>query len=183
MSEHYKETTKEHRGHTITLKWFFDQDSGEPWKECDGHGPVSDWTTRDKVPGELVLYSDRRSYRYYDYAEAMKLAKKDGWGLCPEAIAKLESKLGRPPTKGEIRHASVMSDFEYLRRWCNNDWHWCGYMIDIEGTKYGEGLWGIDSDSQDYFEKEAFESAIAWLDRELTEENRAACSDIATVNA
>lgn len=76
MSDHYQTETKEHRGHTITLKWCFDYDCEAPWEHEDGHGPVSDWTTRDKAPGELVLNSDRRSYRYYDYAEAIISLRK-----------------------------------------------------------------------------------------------------------
>lgn len=51
-----------------------------PWKEHDGHGPVSEWTTRDKTPGELVLCSDYGSKRYYDYATACHIARRDGWG-------------------------------------------------------------------------------------------------------
>lgn len=163
----YKTETVEHNGHTITLEWHYDPDCEAPWEHEDGHGPVSDWTTRDKAPGELVLHSDRQSYRYYDYAEAMKIARKDGWGLCPEKTAILEKKLGRKPTKGEIRHASVMHDYDYLRRWCNDDWHWCGFVCEIEGTQYNESLWGIDSDSQDEFETEAIDDAKAWIDREL----------------
>jgi hypothetical protein len=45
---------------------------GAPWEVDCGHGPVSDWTTRGKLPGERVLWSDRGCYRYYDVAEATR---------------------------------------------------------------------------------------------------------------
>lgn len=167
----YKTETAEHNGHTITLEWHYDPDCEAPWEHEDGHGPVSDWTTRDKRPGELVLHSDRHSYRYYDYAEAIKIAKRDGWDAPPYKTG----------TKGERAHRAVMRDFEYLKDWCEDRWHWCGYVCKIEGTQYHESLWGIDSDSQDEFETTAFEDAKAWLDREQVEGNRAACMDIATV--
>ena len=32
-----------------------DTDAGPPWeRESEGHGPVSDWTSRDKRPGEIA---------------------------------------------------------------------------------------------------------------------------------
>ena len=59
-------------------------DFGEnPWASEDGHGPVSDWTTRDKLPGEVILAQDGRYRRFYDFAEACKIARKDGWGFLP----------------------------------------------------------------------------------------------------
>lgn len=60
-----------------------DDSHGAPWEEEDGHGPVSDWTTRDKLPGELVLSEDRGSKRFYDFAAACKQARKEGWGFLP----------------------------------------------------------------------------------------------------
>lgn len=167
----YDTKTVEHNGHTITLNWHFDEDTGPPWKEHDGHGPVSDWTRRDKRPGEKVLCSDRGSVRFYDYAEAIKIAKRDGWDAPPYKTG----------TKGEQAARAVERDFEYLKRWCNDGWHWCGYTIEIEGTDYSESLWGIDSDSQDEFEAEAIEAAKEWLDRELIESHDAACRDLVTV--
>jgi len=59
---------------------------GAPWDEECGHGDVSDWTTRDKLPGELVLSEDGRSKRFYDFAGACKIARRDGWGFLPEPV-------------------------------------------------------------------------------------------------
>lgn len=63
---------------TVTLE--HDHDHGAPWDEEDGHGPVSDWTSRSKRPGELVLNEDHGSTRYYDYQEACRIARRDEWG-------------------------------------------------------------------------------------------------------
>ena len=68
--------TIEGREYTWTVE--YDCDIGAPWGKHDGHGPVTEWTTRPKGPGERVLAEDRGSYRYYDYAEACRIAKRDG---------------------------------------------------------------------------------------------------------
>jgi hypothetical protein len=155
---------------------------GPPWKEHDGHGEVSEWTTRDKRPGERVLASDRSSHRYYDYAGAIKIAKRDGWGLSEDAIAALGKKLGRAPTKGDIAAASVESDFNHLRGWANDEWHWEGYVCEIDGEHH-DSCWGYDDDDDYKAEttREAFESAIESIDKEEAESFDAACRDIATV--
>jgi hypothetical protein len=121
----------EYLGHKYQIEFERDDSMGPPWQEHDGHGPASDWTTRDKRPGELVLCSDRHSRRFYDYAGAMELAKKDGWGLSPEHLAELTRKLGRKPTAKQIAHASVMADFDYLRQWCNDEWEWTSFSVKI----------------------------------------------------
>ncbi len=176
------ETNKyEYEGRSISIEWHHDESMGEPWKEHDGHGIVSEWTRRDKQPGERVLCSDRNSYRYYDFAGTMKLAKSEGWGLDTKAQIALAQKLGRELKPGDILAASVEADFEYLRRWCNDDWHWCGYVCKINGTDYDESLWGIDSDSQKEFEAEALEAAKQWLDNELEQSHQAACADVVTI--
>lgn len=169
----YDSTTRTHKGHTITVSWHYDQDCGEPWKEHDGHGEVSEWTTRDKQPGELVLCSDGRSKRFYNFAAAVRTAKRDGWDAKPYNTGH--------ETKGQQAAKAVMADYEYLRAWYNDEWHWSGYTVEIEGFDYSESLWGIDSPSQKQFEEEAFADAIEWLENELTEREDAECRDVATV--
>ncbi|MDP5500313.1 hypothetical protein P3775_18370 [Pseudomonas aeruginosa] len=73
-----------------------DYDAGAPWEMAEGHGPVSDWENRDKRPGELVLNSDRGAKRFYDFAEACRIAKRDGWGLDDDAKAELLARLAEP---------------------------------------------------------------------------------------
>jgi len=153
----------EHNGRSYTAEIHDDTDHGPPWLEEDGHGPVSDWTTRAKLPGERVLHSDRHSRRFYDWQEAMAIAKRDGWGLAPAEVAKLAADLGRQPTRGEITAEAVRRDFEHLRAWCNDDWSYVGVVVrqvDACGCcGVSESLWGIESDAGDYLQEVARELA------------------------
>lgn len=157
----YQTDTFIHEGLQFQLERFYDCTHGAPWDEEDGHGPVSDWRRNqysiypEKHPGERVLNSDRGSYRYYDVAEATRIAKRDGWGLSDADRRALAARLGREPTKGEITAAAVEKDFQFLRSWCNDEWHYCGIVVtllDTEGeeTHLSESLWGLDSESEDY---------------------------------
>ncbi len=165
----------------------YDQHYGAPWKECDGHGPVSEWTTRDKRPGEWELSSDRWSKRYYDFAEAVKIAKRDGWGLSSEGLAELAAKLGRTPTKGQIAVAAVERDYEMLRGWCNDEWHWIGVCVDIydaEGEEaYSDSVWGV-ADLDDYWKTlalEFIETGIEKIETEAAEKAYWETRDVETV--
>ena len=72
-------------------------------------------------------------------------------------------------TPGEQAVRAVEADFQYLRAWCNGEWHWVAYHVEIAGTDYHDSLCGIDSPSMEDFTKQAFDEAVHWLDRELTE--------------
>lgn len=111
---------------TLSLVVSFERenDFGAPWDEEDGHGPVSDWTTRDKRSGELVISTDRRSKRFYDFAKAVRIAKREKWGVRPEALCTLRVKLGREPTRGDICAEAARLDFEHLRGWANDEWEY-----------------------------------------------------------
>lgn len=76
----------EREGFRLVATMEFDGDTGAPWLEHDGHGEVTGWTTRAKLPGELILNSDRGSKRYYDFAGACRIARRDGWGPRPYRI-------------------------------------------------------------------------------------------------
>jgi len=135
----YHRTILELNGRGYAAEWFYDEDMGAPWEEHDGHGPVSDWTRRDKKPGELVLSEDRSLRRFYDFQAAIAQAKAEGWNAEPYNW----------PTKGAQAQAAVLADFNYLRDWCNNRWHWCGIrvvLLDEEGepTELDASLWGIE---------------------------------------
>jgi hypothetical protein len=141
----YRTDTIEHNGHTMLVQWFYDQHTGAPWEECDGHGPVSEWTSRAKRPGEWVLSSDGRKHRYYDAQKATQEAKRDGWNTKPYTW----------PTKGAQAAAAVLADYEYLRRWCDDQWHYCGIsvtLLDEEGneTHISHALWSLESEDHDY---------------------------------
>ncbi len=131
---------------------------GEPWKEHDGHGVVSEWTDRPKRPGERVLASDRNSHRFYDIEATTEIAKRDGWGV--------QNSKGK--SKGQIIAEAVEEDYRRMKAWCDDEWWWMGVvvtMLDTEGRKLPmpearDSLWGIESDSgDDYFDEVARECA------------------------
>jgi len=158
---HIETEEREHRGIQIRIKIHHDEDMGPPWVEHGGHGLVSDWVTRNKKPGELLLCEDRNFRRYYDFKEATEIAKRDGWGISPEAIAEMSLSIGRNPTKSEIVRESVLKDFNYLRGWANDEWHWVGFTTEFilpDGSvEQGESVWGFDD--RDYMISEAFSLA------------------------
>jgi hypothetical protein len=165
------DTIYEYKGYKATISTHHDEDMGEPWKEDDGCGIVSDWTRRDKAPGERVLCFDRGNSRFYDWAGTVALAKKYGWGLGDEAKAKLAQSLGHEPTHGEITAEAVRLDFEHLRSWCNDEWHWQGYTTAIE-TPDGEVIttdscWGFESTDDDYMLDQAKSHARHEIDARL----------------
>ena len=134
----------EAHGFTFRAAMEYDHYHGAPWQEEDRHGPVSDWVRRDKRAGELVLCEDSGSYRYYDFQEASKIAKRDGWDTAPFGQG----------TRGERAARAAMADYDRLRKWCGDQWHYCGVVV---VTAYREdialgsaSLWGIESDAGDY---------------------------------
>ena len=141
----YNTDTRQAHGKEWTIEWVYDQDHEAPWLECDGHGPVSDWECRDKRPGELILNEDRGSKRFYDFAEAVKIARRDGWNTAPYNW----------DTKGAQAAAAAYADFEYLRAWCNDEWHYCGIVVTLNdgGDDISASLWGIESNGTEYHEE------------------------------
>jgi len=176
-------------GYNIRIEIRDDSDMGPPWEEHDGHGIVSGWTSRDKRPGERVLCSDRLK-RYYDFAATLLVAKRDGWGLSVNDIEKLGVRLGRTPTAREVLAESVERDFAYLKGWCDDSWHWVGYVTTITAPDGAElpqdSCWGYDDEA--YAISEA-ESQAVWTVAEhqkqtaieSTEAQAMACRDITTV--
>lgn len=146
----------EYKSKKFVIEYEQDDSGDAPWEVSDMHGPVSDWTTRSKSPGEWVLSKDRGSYRYYDAQEAMKIAKKDGWDAAP---------YNEGETKGQRAAKAVKSDFEYLRSWCNDEWTYLVvivYATDDEGEKdpaRRSVLGGVESSSNDYILEVAQELA------------------------
>lgn len=165
--------TRTIHGHEVTVTWYHDDTNGSPWENEDGHGSVSDWTTRDKRGGELVLCSDRSRKRYYDFQEACAISLRDGWDAEPFNTGS--------ESKRQQAAKAARADYEWLRQWCNDEWHYVGYSVSIEGFDYDESLWGIDSPSMAEFRDEAFDNAEAWLKDELAESEAMAARDIQTV--
>lgn len=154
-------------GLTFAVAIEHDCDYGAPWDEEYGHGVISDWERRErttdgyvKAPHERILCDDRGHVRVYDMRATMRKARAEGWGLCPDDLARLAKRLGRDPRKGDILAAAVDQDFERMRGWCNDLWHYVGVVVtlqDVDGndTHVSESLWGIESDSDDYLESVA----------------------------
>lgn len=148
----------ERNGVTYRVQHLVDDFQGLPWEEHDGHGEVSEWTTRDKRPGELILCRDRQSRRYYDFAGAMKKARAESWG---NPLSELNRKLGLTP--GQVAERSVLADFTYLQGYVLGDWFYVGvyvFPLDGEGNQLesrGQSLWGIESTDDDYLKEVALE--------------------------
>jgi hypothetical protein len=158
---HGESISCEVEGFTITATIEADTDMGPPWEEHDGHGPVSAWTSRNKRPGERTLNEDHGSRRFYDFAEAVKIARADGWG--PPIDGK---------TKGEIAAAAVERDFKVLKAWCNDDWYWVGVRLsvkrnDVTLCKHAASLWGIEANYPDSDNAYLTEVANELLDEAL----------------
>lgn len=139
MNAPYKTETIEQHGAIYLVEWFYDDDADAPWDHSDGHGPVTDWERRDKRPGELILSSDRGYKRFYDFAGAMRIAKRDGWNAPPYAFS----------SPGEQAQAAVMADYKHLRRWCDDQWFYCGIVVtmlddDGEKTDVSDSIWCVE---------------------------------------
>ena len=162
------------RGYTFRFKTERDDFMGEPWKEHDGHGIVSEWTTREKRAGERVLAEDGGSRRYYDFAETMKRARAEGWGTAD----------GRQPgeTARAYRARAVEQDFEFCRGWCRDEWEWEYVRVDLldedgDTTEECETLGGIESNAGAYFVEVAYELAGEILSRVEVDEPLAVRSE------
>lgn len=125
-----------------------DDDYDAPWEREDGHGVISGWTDRKKAPGERVLCSDRGKRRFYDVQATQQRARRD-WGCEPPAAAA----------------EAVAEDFERMRAWCNDEWHYVGVIVrllDVDGVivpGFMESVWGIESDCEKYIAQVAGELA------------------------
>ncbi len=153
-------TAFDYEGRTFHVEAIDDDFTGAPWDEFDGLGSVSEWTRRDKTPGEWVLCEDRDSKRYYDFSEAMRMAKKDGWDAPPYGAG----------TKGERALRAVKANFEWLRGWCNGQWRFSTLHVVLFGeedeVEYEDYLGGVEYDysSNGYWLEVAKEMAseIMW---------------------
>ena len=150
-------------GETFRVNFEHDADAGYPQDNCDGHGKVrrSNYahteSRSDKKPGERPLNNPgRNEYQfYYDWADACKQAKKDGWNT-PQYDA---------PNRVE---RAVKADFEFLRGFLNNDWEYVGVIVsrlDSNGEETGEteSLCGVET-FRDYHNCVALELAQSIID-------------------
>lgn len=157
---------KEILGHLFNVDIVRDEDIRFPWKTNDGHGPVSEWTTRRKGPGERVLLSEDGRQLLYDWNGALEKAVTDCWGISDDEKAQLTHVLGRAPKKREVYARAVELDYQRLLAWCKDEWWYVGVAVTLlkrdddapEGffpTKYQASLWGIESDAGSYLDEVA----------------------------
>jgi hypothetical protein len=157
MTTLYDGDTFEHAGNLFRVTFPRDEDHGTPWDEEDGHGPVTGWESRDKRPGEMILSEDHRgrAKRFYDFAEAVRIAKAEGWDAPPYKTG----------TAGERAHRAALADFDRLRRWCSDDWCYVGCVVTLvdddeeDMPEFSASFWGIESDAGDYLREVAEELA------------------------
>jgi len=149
-------------GFTLTATIHADDDCLAPWKRYDGHGPVTGWERRSKAAGELVLNSDRDGHRFYDFAEACRIARRDGWGV---KGGQLEGETARAYAARAAR-----ADYDRLRAWCNDEWHYVGVAVTVQKAgvqltgDYDHAIWGVESDCGDYLTDLASEDASKALE-------------------
>lgn len=129
--------TIELKGRTYKVRTKPDYDASP--LDNDGHGDVTEWVTRPKLPGEVVIAQDRNSYRYYDMSGAVKKAREEGWNTPPYEV------LGE--TAGQRAVRAAKADFEYIRRWFDNQWQYVGVIVeDPDGNT--DSLWGVEDDDE-----------------------------------
>ena len=153
-------------GLTFRASLYPDDSSGAPWDENDGHGSVRFIEDREPLErGEVILYDAPRGRYVYDSGAALVQASREGWGLSDDEMQRLASRLGKRPTRAQIRAESVRRDMAYLRGWCADDWCYVGVCVqrigpdgEPVGNPYAHALWGVES-SGDYWREVACELA------------------------
>lgn len=154
------------KDYTFRVKVNRDNDMGPPWEEEDGHGPVSEWTRRPKRPGELILVEDHVGHRrYYDFAEACKIARREGWDSPPY------NSITHPQPPHYRSAKAAKADFENLRKWCRNEWYWVYIevvLLDDEGEETDQSQFrgGLTSDDEPDIRMEAENLAQQIVDNE-----------------
>ena len=157
------------KGRLFDVEYLPDYDSGYPWENCDGHGPVrrtlkAHGSRGDKQPGERPLNRPGcREYQfYYDWQEACKKARAEGWNTEPyDAPNKVQR--------------AVQADFDFLRAYLNNEWsyvtvHVSLLMEDENGemrVAMDEYLGGVET-YNNYHEDVAMDLTLELLAREVT---------------
>lgn len=145
-------------GVTFTVQIVPDDTQETPWDREDGHGPVSEWRNHgyngyaSKEPGERPLCRDRNATRFYNMAEAVRIARRDGWSTAPFDTVE---------TPGQRAARAAEADYQRLRAWCDDEWYYVGVMVmatDDNGEEIGSAsLWGIESDASEYLAEVANE--------------------------
>lgn len=182
MNSHDLHHEFEQEGFHFKVYLPYDDSGGAPWEDdCIYDGVVSDWK-RDthygryprKASHERILCRDSYSYRTFDVRQFIKVAVSHG---CTPQQA----------------HEQAESCFQRLRRWCDDQWHYIGvvvecYSIDEDGDPdelLGEdSIWGVGDDDMKYVEELINEMTSGLLYQQRTERieaHDAASRDIVTL--
>jgi len=135
-------TTFTYKGHAFHFVTEPEQDSPPPWSYLfASHDLVSDWATRSKRPGELVLNTDHLNKRFYDFQGACKIALAEGWYTPPYNTDKRE-------TPRQQAAKAALADFKRLKAWCDDEWYYIGLVVWCEDSPdVRHYMVGIESDS------------------------------------
>jgi len=166
-------------GFDVMVTYYYDTDNDAPWNDSDGHGKVRisncrgndySYTYGDKKPGERPLNQAERNEHqyYYDWQDATKQAKRDGWNTKPY------------DAQNRITRA-VQADFDYLRGYINQDWFYVGVtvtILDDDGDPVGESdsLWGVET-FKDYHRECAKELANELTSKYIADQKTAALAN------
>ena len=142
-------------------------DNIAPWGYCDNEADlVSDWTQRDKKPGEMILNTHRRFKRFFDYQAACKYALKYQWG----------SRDALPgDTKKQIASKAALNLFNYWRSWFDDEWTYRYVEITLinpdtnQETDFIESCGGIE-DLNDYDQDWIKENAAVLIESFKTQQ-------------
>lgn len=166
------------KGIKFNVSFDYDDIIEYPWDCCEGHGPVRRSSRphrdgqSDKRPGEVPMNSPgRNEYQfYYDWKEAIKIAKRDGWNTEPFDA----------PNKAE---RAVKANFDYLCGFVNNDWQYV--IVTVENVETGESeSVGMVETYKDYHLEYAKEMAESMADIAIHENEEAdywRCRDVETM--
>ena len=152
---------------------------GAPWEEHDGHIAGIRDASRGydghviKGPGERILFDGgRHCLLVYDFAESVRIAKRDGWDTEPYGQG----------TKGERAVRAVLADEKNCRGYASGDWYWCGVIVtltDADGHEISTAsVWGIES-CDDWW-KECATEMIDSLHADAMEDKREAWREALT---
>lgn len=162
-----------YRGLRFTVDTEPDLDHGAPWEAADGHGIVTEWISQADQYDSPELYQDRSKFyplgtperdgsqRFYDMEATIRKAVKEQWGLSPQAMQDLQNEwqAGTVLSQAVITHRAVLLDRDYLAAWCNDEWHYVGVVVTLQGTSLQATLWGVQDNDEDYIRTVARELA------------------------